>query len=155
LNFEYGRTTSRTGVLKNAIKTTLLSLALSVPVLVVGWFVLPGLVARVAPNYNVSPVTIHLALIVAVASTTKLCSNAFSVLGAWKSMYINSGITLLAFWMGPHYGARWMPSAPIEGALWGMIAAQLFQMAAVFGMIALLYRSSKIGDDPSGSVNKG
>ncbi len=143
LNFEFGRTSSLEGVLKNAIKTCLFSAFLSLPILAVGWVALPGLVARMAPNYDITSTTIHLALIVAVASTTKLCANAFSVLGAWKSMYANTAVTLLAFWIGPRLGTRWMSGSPIEGALLGMIAAQIVQMVFIFILIWILYRANQ------------
>jgi hypothetical protein len=140
LNFEYGRTTSRRDVVVNTLKSTLVSVAMSVPLLAAGWFVLPWLVGLVAPHYHLTSSMIRLGLVVALASTVRMGVNAFSVLGAWGCLYLNTAVALAARWFGPRLGIRLMPHAPIDGALWGSLAGLVVQALAMAVLLATLYR---------------
>lgn len=135
ITYDFGASGSATQTIRQALKVALATSLLMAPLLVIGWCLLPVVVRKFAPLYSEATTAMRIGLLVTVFGGVKLSTTAFSVLQAWKPMFVYLFILVGTSWIGPWAAVRSWPGSPLEGVAIGMLAASIVQIPVVLGCL--------------------
>lgn len=145
LNFDFGSTKSSSKVVADSLRASLVGFGLMIPCIAAGCWVLPPLLQWIAPAYQVTPLSVRLALVITLFASYNLSVNAFTVLGKWGYMILNLILLLSASWLGPWLGIRYLSENPLEGALLGCLIATFVRIPVTTVLLRYSCRGLKKG----------
>jgi O-antigen/teichoic acid export membrane protein len=138
MSYRYGRDKKAGALWGLCWKSSLVVVAVMLPLAIVGWFCLPPVIARLFPKYVAGTRAAQLMLFAAVCAGPAVCTNALWSIKAWKAM-IAFQLTASALIAGaPFAGAR-MLASPLTGVAVGVVVARC--LATAVG-VALTYAAT-------------
>lgn len=128
LNFNFGASGAAKVITKAAIKAGFFCCLVMLPFIAIGWWLLPLVMEKMAPLYIDIIPAMRIALILSLVNCFRLTTVTFSVLQAWKPMFINLLFLIVTSYTGPHLGLKLWPTNPIFGVTVGALFAGLIQI---------------------------
>ena len=116
-------------------RATLATCAVMIPVVAIGWFVLPPLISGFFPRYEASIFPAQLMLASGIFTGLGAGTAVLASLKAWKALGTLSGATLVLLWVLPSTFASQMD--PLVGVAVGWLVARAILLPLGLGLIYL------------------
>jgi hypothetical protein len=136
-SFNYGANKNAGNVIRINERASIYSFIIMLPILVLGFFLLPVIFSRFAPEYIEALPASRLALIFALLSCTGLLMNPFAILKAWKPMYAYLAASAILSWWIPYVMLTFVPG---ESVVLTMVFSLLIVKILLIGVNYLCIR---------------
>jgi O-antigen/teichoic acid export membrane protein len=134
MSYAYGQDGDSRRLWRMAVKSSLLVVAVMIPIAVVGWFLLPPVVAKLFPKYTEGVTAAQLLLVAAVFSGATLGRMAIWSLKAWRLMAWYQVLGAIVVIAGPIIGGFCF-ARPLVGVSVGLLVGQVVWLPAAWFLI--------------------
>lgn len=116
-------------------KSALYLFVLFIPIVIVGWYLIPIIIENLFPKYIESVFAARIALLSCLTSGVAIGLNSLNAIKAYYSMLIITIIKVVSFWVFIHYFT--VTLKPLDGAAIGFLIADFF--TSLVAMVFLYY----------------
>ncbi len=136
MSFSYGQDGDPRRLWRMAVKSSLLVVAVMIPIAIAGWFLLPPVVTRLFPKYTEGVTAAQWLLVAAVFSGATLGKMAIWSLKAWRLMVWYQVLGAILVIAGPIIGSFCF-AQPLVGVSVGLLAGQVLWLPIAWYLIYL------------------
>ena len=146
LAFLYGRDNDKRSLFRPSVRAMAIAFLGSLPVAVIGWFLLPPLVQALFPMYADGIFAMRMGLLAGLFMTSRIGMSAPCMMKAWRYVFAGVAVLFLAKTTLP-----WL-TAKVMGALDGVAAGNAAAAVVVAGATLLLLHLSTRNPVPHGDI---
>lgn len=141
LNHDLGGSGDARGTARDSLRASAWSAALLAPFLGLAWFILPWAMELLLPAYVAAVPAMRWALLLVLVGCFRVATMTFSVLQAWKPMFVHLAVVMLTSFVAPWWVLELTALGPVESVTVGLVAAGVLQLAVGFWCVRWAVRA--------------
>lgn len=144
LNYSIGKGNSIKSLWNDVIKFVFVNMLIMIPLVIIGWLILPTLIESYFPKYTVGIYAAKIALLSALFIPFRIIINLFNTLKSWKIIYMLTIFKVIIYFCFQWFFTKNME--PLTGIAYGILASDAFFALAIVTTGLIYIRSIRANE---------